>query len=374
MGPGLVYGLITSRMPAMKAQTGAHEAEIGYVLLAFGLSALVGLTVSSSLIRRFSSRRVLQVCCLGMLLVLPLTGSMQTPLTFGLASVLMGIFMGFVDVAMNAQAIQLEQRFAAPCLALMHGTYSLGGLLGALSGALFSSFGISPFLHFCAVMALYAVLLPRVMPRLQRDRVITSREEEAERSRRHRLSMPPLLVMLFGVLAACCYAAEGTVGEWGALYLFTVKGAGEETAALVYACFAVTTLCCRMTADMARTHFSDFTLALTGALLAVIGMSTVLAADAVALCLLGYACMGFGMAPLVPLCFSRAGQIPGVSPSEASAVVSVMGYGGLLMFPPIIGNVAHAFGLGKALYIALGLVLIIAAGSALFRCGRRAAS
>ena len=42
MAPGLAYGLVTSRMPALKNMTGATEGELGIILLCFGLSALIG--------------------------------------------------------------------------------------------------------------------------------------------------------------------------------------------------------------------------------------------------------------------------------------------------------------------------------------------
>lgn len=367
VGPGLLYGLFISRMPALKEQTQANEAEIGFILLALGVSALIGLLVSSRLIRRFTSRKVIRVSSLAMALSLPLAACTHSPLTMGLAVTLMGFFNGLVDVAMNAQAIQLEQRFAAPCLALMHGSYSLGGLTAALTGSLFASMGCSPFINYCVIMAIYVLPRPWAVPRLQKDRVIAKRPEETAQPKTGWRRVPPTLVLLCGCIAACCYAGEGTVGEWGALYLFSVKGASEQTAALGYACFSVGTLSCRMFADMARTHFSDFSLALCGSLLAVAGMSSVLASDYTGLCLVGYTCMGFGMAPMVPLCFSHAGRCPKVTPAEASAIVSVLAYGGLLLFPPIIGNLAHAFGLQQALFVGLGLVCMLAVGSFLFR-------
>ncbi len=41
--PGIAYGLFTSRLPALKAQTGADEAQIGLFLLSMGGSSLLAL-------------------------------------------------------------------------------------------------------------------------------------------------------------------------------------------------------------------------------------------------------------------------------------------------------------------------------------------
>ncbi len=370
LGPGLLYGLFTSRFPALKAQTQAHEAEIGFILLALGVAALFGMVVSPALIRRFSSRRVIRVSSLCLLATLPMAACAGSPLSLGLVAALMGLFTGLMDVSMNAQAIQLEQRFAAPCLALMHASYSFGGFLGALTGAIFAALSIAPLMHYAVILVCYLLPWLRASARLQKDRVIRYREGEEVATPPRRMGLPPVHVIMLGLLAACVYAAEGSVGEWGALYLFTVKGASEQTAALVYACFAVSTLLCRLFADSARTVFSEFSIVLVGGLLGVTGMSIVLHADHTAICLAGYACMGLGMAPLVPLCFSRAGRVPGVAPSQASSIVSIFAYGGLLLFPPLIGTVAHAHGLGRALHIALALTILMTIGSILFSSRR----
>ncbi len=370
VGPGLMYGLFTSRMPALKEQVQANEAEIGFVLLAFGLSALCGLLSCASLIRRFTSRKVIKYATFLLMFTLPLCGLMTSPLFLGLAVISMGFLTGLVDVAMNAQAIQLEKRFAAPCLALMHGSYSLGGLVGALSSAFFAALGIAPFWNFAIVMAVYMLPRPWAVPRLAKDQVI--KEGTKDTRQKKGFALPPLFVILCGLLAACCYSGEGTVGEWGSLYLFSVKGSSEQMAALVYACFSVSTLTCRIFVDMLRTQFTDFPIALCGGLLATTGMCIVLNSPYAPLCLVGYCCMGLGMAPLVPLCFSSAGKCPHVTPEEASAVVSVLGYGGLLACPPFIGMAAHNYGLDKALLIALGLTICMCIGAFLFRERRTA--
>ena len=106
---------------------------------------------------------------------------------------------------------------------------------------------------------------------------------------------------------------------------------------------------------------------LCGSLLAVAGMATVLFVDSAILALFGYACMGFGLAPIVPILFSRAGSCLGVSAGTASAVVSVLAYSALLLFPPLIGILAHARGLATALLLPLGLCLLLVAASFFFR-------
>jgi len=364
-GPGLVYGMFTSRMPALSMQTGADEAQIGLILLCFGVAGMVSLAASAWIIDRFTSRTVLRVSAPLLCLALPLAGLAASPMQLGLACVVTGLTMGFVDVSMNTQAIQIERAFFRPCVSMMHASYSIGGVLGSIAGAFFAGLGASTLVNFSCVLALYLCLYPFAFPHMQADE--TAKDEAVQTSSR-RL---PLFVFLCGLLATVAYSAEGSVAEWGSLLLFSVKGASEFTAALVFGSFCTTMVIGRLAGDRLRCAFGDFPLLFSGSALAFAGMLTVLLSPWPALCLVGYALMGLGLAPLVPIFFSRAGNTPGISPGKASAIVSFMGYSGVLVFPPSLGWLAHTIGLGTALFIIPLLCALLAAGSFPFRGGEK---
>ena len=75
---------------------------------------------------------------------------------------------------------------------------------------------------------------------------------------------------------------------------------------------------------------------------------------------------------LFPACrlqLSRAGSHPGISPSRASAIVSLLAYSGLLFFPPLLGFLSHGYGLEKALLVALACCLLVTGGAFLVKGG-----
>ena len=363
--PGLAYGILTSRMPALKEQTGANEAQIGLLLLCLGLSSLAALLCSGRLISRWSSRTVLRAGSLMLLLAVLVAALAPDPLLLGAAFIPVGLGMGMTDVAMNTQGIQLECRYRRPCMAFMHAAYSLGGVAGALGGALFAALNLGAFINAACVLGLYACLRPWAMPRLMDDM------PPADNTPQKGASPVPLFVVLCGVGAMFAYVAEGSVAEWGSLLLFTVKGAEESTAACAFAVFSAATVCCRLFGDGLRRRRPDSAIVFFGGLLATGGMALVLSVQSPLLCLAGYACMGTGLAPMVPIFFSRAGACPGVSPSRASAVVSFLSYGGMLFFPPLLGFLAHDYGLEKSLSTIFLVCLVLTAGSVVLRKTQR---
>lgn len=358
--PGLAYGVLTSRIPALQLQTGANEAQIGLLLLCLGISSLMALLSSSRLISRWGSRYILKISSLALVLAIIICCMAQSPLQLGLGCLLTGMSMGMVDVSINTQGIQMEQRYRVSCMASMHAAYSLGGVIGSLSGALFAGLGFSPLINVICILGPYSCFRLWAAPRLLNDLPVSPGE-------RKKSGLFPPFVVMCGILAMFAYAAEGSVAEWGSLLLFTEKGASEHIAALVFAAFSTTTVLGRLLGDRLRGLLGDFVLMLGGALLACIGMLLVLLSDMASLCLVGYALMGGGLSPLVPILFSRAGRVPGISAGRASAIVSILSYSGLLFFPPLLGLVAHEKGLSNALLTVLAACLCLALGAFLFR-------
>ena len=366
--PGITYGVLTSRLPALKAQTGANDGQIGMFLLSLGGASLVALFSSSWLISQWNSRVVLKTGTALLLVSTILAGVCHAPLQLTGVFIVYGLGTGLVDVSMNVQGLLVERRYKEPSMSLMHAFFSLGVILGALSGSLFAALEIPYLLNALCALGIYACCLPWASRRLLVEVPMGS---DCHREGRKNSSGVPFFVILCGLVSMMAYAAEGPVAEWGSLFLHSVKNAPEETAALVYAVFSAAALISRLSGDRLRKQFGDYSLALGGAMMAACGMACALFSLHSVACLAGYTMMGVGLAPLVPMLFSRAGRCRGVSASKASAIVSVLSYSGMLFFPPLLGLLANERGLENALLVVLCLCGLLCVGSFIFWRPRR---
>ena len=358
--PGLAYGIFTGRMPALKSQMVADDAQIGLLLLVFGASSFMGLLSSDYSIRKFGAKTITSSAVIIFSLGFLLASLFSSIWLVSFFCVFAGFASGLCDVAMNAQAIGIEQRYGIRSMGFFHACFSLGGVAGALGASLFAAWTLSLFVNFAAIFGLYLCLWP-----LFHHWAYSERSQGGAKAKTR--SKVPIFVYICGIMSLCCYVSEGSVGEWGSLLLHSVKGASQQEAALVYAAFSITMVICRFCSDKLRSLFSDFAIVCSGALLGAASMSLVLLAGAPWLCLLGYACMGIGFAPIVPILFSRAGSVPGVSPGRASSAMSTLSYTGLLFFPPFLGTLAQRIGLDNALWIIVGTSLVVACASVLLR-------
>lgn len=350
MAPGLAYGLVTSRMPALKNMTGATEGELGIILLCFGLSALIGLAFAPRLIAKISAKTTLLASSLACMVFVVLVSFSSSVWFFGIAMALLGICMGLCDVTMNVQGVEVERAYKKSSMNILHAGYNIGAAAAACAGSIFAATNFGVWVNFVLPVAIMAGMLWWAEPRL-----VTGNLEKPERSESSPLvsvepkKRMPFLVWVCGLLCVCCYVSEGSVGEWGSLYLHQEKAAPESIAALVFAGFSICSLLCRLVADRLRNNFGDFLVSTAGATLALAGMLTVLSSSSWSICLIGYAMMGLGQAPIVPIAFSRAGAIKGVSTARATSLVSLLAYAGLLFAPPAFGLSAEHFGLHTAL-------------------------
>lgn len=361
--PALVYGILTSRLPAIKNLLAATDAQIGYLLLTLGSSTLVALAASGLLLDRLGARNMLAASSIFLAIAISLAVLALNWPWLLICCALAGLGVGFCDVAMNAQGIFIEQKHNILCLSFLHAVSGLGGVAGSLGGSLCAALNLSPFLNFILLLTPWFLLWPWAIRHTPKYAASTPAAKKGISWR-----TIPALIIICGIMSLICHVAEGSVGEWGSILLHSVKGASKSEAALVFAAFTGSLVLCRFAADGMRARLGDFSISLAGSIIGALGMILVLLSPWPALCLTGYSLMGLGLAPIAPILFSIAGANPRMTPGRASGIISVFSYAGLLFFPPFLGMLAHAYGLINALWLIVACCLLLMAGSFSLRC------
>ncbi|WP_171668706.1 MFS transporter [Ruegeria sp. HKCCD4884] len=358
---GALFGIWASRIPAVRDRLGLSHEELGYGLLFMAAGAVCSFPITGRLTDRFGAvaiTRVIAVLYTLSLILLAIAGGF-----WGLAVFLFifGAFHGSMDVAMNAWAAEVEQAYDKPVMSSFHAMWSLGAGLGALSGYAAVQMALSVLAHFLTaggIVVGFALTLSWVH--------WTSKRSEGEQG--SVFALPSGILVLVGFTALCGALGEGAVADWSAIYLRDITNATESVAALGYAVFSVTMVAFRLAGAFVITRFGPVATARFGGLCAALGVFGVVSAVAPELALAGFALMGVGYAVIMPLAFSRAASDLDVPPGQAIASVATLGYGGLLIGPPLIGFLAELFGLHLAFSVLLPLaVLIIVLAGALRR-------
>ena len=370
---GLSFGSWVARIPEVQDALGLDDARLGLALLGTAVGSITAMTGSGWMIARFGSRTVTTVAALGVCVTLPLLPlAPSMPLLFA-ALLLFGAAYGTMDVAMNAQAVLVEERYGRPIMSSFHGVFSLGGVIGAASAGLVVGVGVAPAPHLLAVALALALLVAAATRRL-----IPAAGEQREDGPPFALPTGPLLGL--GALAFGVLLAEGAIADWGAVYLRDVVGASAAAAAAGYTAFSLTMMVGRFLGDAMTQRLGPVPMVRGGGLLVAAGLALALLMGTAPAALVGFALVGAGLAASFPIVISAAGRVPGVPAGTAVAAVATAGYGGFLVGPPTIGFLSGGvealgfagFGLrgGLAAVALLGLAVALLAGQA----GRPAAA
>jgi MFS family permease len=351
---GLIYGSWAARIPAVRDRLHLGDGELGLALACIAVGAILAMPVAGGLAARHGSRIVTRAALALTCVVAAIVTAAPSPAVFAVLCVCFGATFGSLDVSMNAHGVAVENRFGRPILAGLHGAFSLGGLLGAGLGALAAGARIDVRLHLAAIAAASAVI------GLLWSRRFLPGAEDATGRGDPMFVRPPRRLWALGGLAFACLLIEGATADWSAVYLRDELGASAAVAALGFTSFSVTMTLGRFFGDRLVERLGPVTLVRLGGLVAAGGFGLALLAGQPAAAMFGCACLGAGMASVVPIVFRAAGAVPGVTAGVALAAVSSTGYLGFVVGPPTIGGLAELIGLPTALGVLVALAAVVA--------------
>ena len=352
---GAAIGSWVPHIPEAKHALGLSDGLLGLALLGMAAGSLVGLPLSGVLTARFGSRRTTTAAILALLLATPLPLLAPSLAAFSVTLILLGIANGAVDVAMNTQAIAVEERVGRAIMSGFHGFFTAGGLAGAAAAGLAMEAGTDPLAHLTASVALLLLVTLRAV------RSLLPAVPAAAKTAIFRLPRGALLAL--GVFALCSLLAEGAMGDWAAVYLREDLGTGAGYAALGFAGFSLAMAAGRFLGDRVVRRHGGRAVLYVGAGVASTVLTTGLLAGEPWAAVAGFSGVGLGLANAVPILFRAAGKISGIRHELAIAAVSTAGYCGFLAGPPVIGLIAEQLGLAAGLGLVALALAIVAVGS-----------
>ena len=356
---GALFGIWASRVPAVAEQFGLSHTQLGLLLLALAAGAVCSFPFAGKAVDRFGAAKITWIIAL----LYPLT-LVALPLApnFGLlgaALFFFGAAHGAMDVAMNSWGAEVERHFKHRMMSSFHAMFSLGAGIGALSGYIAVQTGVGLFAHFLVSSALITAAM-LYLANIPWD------SEIAEHQDGTLFAFPTGPLVMVGLVAFCASLGDGAMADWSAVYLRDIVQTAESTAALGYAVFSIAMVVVRLLGDRIAMHFGTVTAGRLGGCFAFVGILFVVLLPTLPTVLIGFAMLGTGYAVIMPLAFSRAANDPDIPAGQAISSVATLGYGGMLLGPPVIGflagvsNLQVAFGL-----LALLAVLIVGAASSL---------
>jgi predicted MFS family arabinose efflux permease len=357
---GIAMATWAPMVPFAQARLHLDEAKLGLLLLCMGLGSAAAMPLVGFLGHRYGNRNVMVVGALLVCATLPLLAIAPSEATLGAALVGFGGALGVLDVAMNAQAVDVERRTRRPMMSGFHGLFSVGGLVGSVAMTALLATG-APLLGCTAIIAAGLALIAATQwPQ-------TIRDEPQLAGSRSAFARPTATALLLGALCLIAFLAEGAMLDWSAVFLRSARGFDFEAAGLGYAAFSIAMATGRMLGDRITAALGPAQVVRLGSLLAAGGLALATMLPWPATSLTGFVLVGLGASNIVPVLFSAAGRIPGTSARVSIATVTMLGYAGILAGPAVIGFAARATSLPIALGAIAGLLIAVSACASIAR-------
>ena len=353
-------------VPYAKDRLVLNDANLGLLLLLLGAGAMLMMPTSGWLVSRFGSRIIMACAVLVIALALPLL--LLLPSTAGMAVTLFifGAGVGAIDVAMNAHGVQVQNLYGKPIMSSLHGLFSVGGLFGSLGLGFLIKLGLNPvyaIVSIAALMILITLTQYKYLFSADTERQIIARfstTDERPGEGKQQYGWLRGSVLFLGLMCFAIFLAEGAILDWSAIFLRDIKGIDAEFAGAGYAAFSVAMAIMRLVGDKLVARLNSKTVVVGGSLLGAVGLLMAILSPWVYGVLAGFILLGLGVANIVPVFFSAAGRLPGVSPTVSISAITTIGYTGLLAGPAMLGFIAQQFSLPIALGFVVLLLFIVA--------------
>jgi MFS family permease len=359
----VVAGTLGPWIPRLKANSALDAAGLGLALTGFAIGLVVGTRLAGPAMRAAGGKSVVRssvpLLALAFALVPIATGLPALFAAFGG----LGLVSGLLDVAMNAEAVDVERRYGRRVMSAMHGTWSASMLAGAALASISVAARVPIGVHFVAVAVLlvaasFPLLRWLLSPHDVRDEFSAHPVADDQRARTMR-------VLLLCLIAFASFMTEGIAAEWSAVYLHEAIGTNLGTAGLGVVAFSAGMAAARFGIDHIPERIDPSAVVRLGEAVAAIALATALIARGTVVSIAAFVVLGLGVGPAVPLAFRAAGRLGLDGGRSALGIVVTTGYVGSILGPLAVGFTADQLGLRAAFTIPViaCAAVAVAAGS-----------
>ena len=355
-----VIGQWIPRIPDIKTALALSDAALGLALLSMPLGTLIGFAVAGKIIESTGLRSACRVFMPVWALLFIGPALTQTFFQLSIALIISGVAVGMIETAMNTEAARIEKASGKRLMSRCHGFWSLGTMIGALTGGALAHWGLSTQTHFMIMMPLIAVCGFAAASALP---VMTSapstvlpegfnhypEQVSAPEAASKLIRLPERAILLLCIMPLGIMMVEGAFIDWSAVFMRDIMAAGPWLIAIMYSSFSIVMAAVRMFGDTLANRYGDLVIVRVSGIAATLGIALFALAPSTPWAFLAAALSGAGVAIVFPLAVTAAANRPGRSSADNVAALNMIAFSAFLIAPPIIGFLSEAFGLRIAL-------------------------
>jgi len=357
---GTVVGTFASRLPWIADRLHLSSGTLGLVGLTLSIGALTTMPFAAQFVHRYGPKATTRVLIVASSAALVLPAVAPNLLVLIAMMLIFGALTGINDNAMNAQAVEAEQRIGKSIMSGLHGLWSLGVLAGALIGSVSARVHLDPVVQFTLV-AVASAAAGGIASVWFAGQAPTGAAAEMHVPR---FAWPRGVLLLIGLVGFASVFVEFAANDWSAVFMHWDLHSSQAAAAIATGAFAGSMATGRLCGDAAVRRFGPVLSVRACGVLGTVGCVLVATSSAAITALIGFILIGLGVSVVVPLVFAAAGR-SGPSPAISVAGVATVSYGAGMAAPSVMGGVADISSLRIAFAVATLFTVGVGAGAGL---------
>ena len=394
-GSGLIFASWGSRIPAIRDDLTLTPGQVGLMLLCMSLGSFVSVAASGLIVLRLGSKLTSRlgsvIQAVGVIIMGLGATVFSDALVVGSGLVLVGLGTGSWNTSSNIEGAAVERALGRHIMPRLHGSFSIGTVVGAGVGALAASLHVPVAIHLSviAIIVCLAVLIGTgyyqadklsstgsmvdvgdsgAVPGTGPIPVITDKSSASHNTAKAAAAKStgkakiaaawrdPRTLML-GAMVLGLGLAEGAAGDWVALAMVDGYSSTAAIGAIGYGIFVSAMTIGRFAGTVVLDKYGRVIVLRVGAALAIIGLGLFVFAASTEMALAALVLWGLGSALGFPVAMSAASDDPEQAAARVS-VVSTVGYGAFLGGPPLLGLLAEHVGVLHSLLAVLVMLVV----------------
>ena len=359
------------RIPEIKSSLGLSDGQFGLLLLASTFGAVPGAQLSGRIVHMYSSKIVVRISGVTLPLGVCIMGIAESVPILALGLFICGFSVSFMDVALNSQAIAIEQHTQGRWMSTFHGLWSIGAFCAGLIGGLVANL-VTPETNLLVMSALsflsYLYITRYLLPP---DLDGHGGEEGTQTSSKVSFKGKEAMILWgIGIGLICALVPEGGAYDWSGILLQDHMNIGKGSNAAAGVVFSLAMIVSRLLGDKFFELWGHVNTVKYGAIFGggIWGLSIVIGIPlaqshqmlSLVIVCIGFGAAGFGIGPFFPAFNLAAASIPGVAPSVGLARIGMIAMASYFAGPTIIGGLAEL----TSLPIAFAFPVLLMMGAA----------
>lgn len=348
---GIIFASFTSRIPGIQQKFSLNDASLGLMLASIPAGLIISMPFAGFFTNRFRMRSLLIAAALSYSVLLLCLGYATAEWQVSLLLFLFGVSRTFFNVSVNTCSIVLQQSYRQSIVTSFHGIWSLAALLGALLSMILMGWDVRMENHFMAVSIFSVIVVFFFNGSIP--------EASKGQAKKKLFSAENKGLLQLGFIAGGSMFCEGMMSDWSGIYFSKVGGVTGQYYVLGYASYLTTMVLGRFLGDWFLGKYGEMLMVRASAILLGTGFLVAVVFPYPILIVIGFLLIGLGVSCFVPMIFLLASKNAVVPIGTAVSSVSLLGYIGFLIGPPIIGYLSETFGLQAAFISSIVVALMI---------------